>query len=90
MRIGDVAEAYPGNLDRSTGARDRAALGFCRHSLQGVFRKVQPIPIPWKSDGPWLISRADVLETSAASWGLSFFMSSVNRVASWLAREMET
>lgn len=48
------------------------------------------IPIPWARDGDWLISSAEVFETSALSCGLSLFMSSVKSVASWLAREMET
>jgi hypothetical protein len=37
-----------------------------------------------------LNSRAEVFETSALSCGLSLAMSSVNTVASWLAREIET
>ena len=40
-------------------------------------------------DGDW-VSRAEVLETSALSCGVSFAMSLVNTVASWLAREIET
>jgi len=66
-----------------------AALRFCIHSLQGVTWLVQQIPIPRALVGAW-ISRADVLETSELSWGLSLVMSSVKSVASWLAREMET
>ena len=38
----------------------------------------------------WPISRAEVLEISMLSCGLSLVISSVKSVASWLAREMET
>jgi hydroxylamine reductase (hybrid-cluster protein) len=53
-------------------------------------KEVHIIPIPWAMDGAWLNSRAEVFETSALSCGLSLAMSSVNTVASWLAREIET
>jgi len=55
--------------------------------LKGV---IHVIPIPREIDGTWLNSRAEVFETSAPSWGLSLSRSSVNIVASWLARKMET
>jgi len=48
-----------------------------------------PISIPWAIDVDW-ISRAEVLETSALSCGLSLARSLVKSVASWLAREMAT
>ena len=63
---------------------------FCRRRLQNPWQTDQPIPIPWAIDGDWLISSADVFETSTLSCGLSLVMSSVKSVASWLAREMET
>ena len=46
--------------------------------------------IPWAIDADWFISRADVFETSAVICGMSLFRLSVNSVASWLAREIET
>ena len=46
--------------------------------------------MPWATDEAGLISKAEVFDTSAPSWGPSFAMSSVKSVASWLAREMET
>jgi len=60
-------------------------------SLHSTVRSPQiPIPTPCAMDGAWLSSRAEVLETSELSCGPSLVMSSVKRVASWLAREMET
>ncbi len=49
-------------------------------------------PHPQVSDveGVWLISMAEGFETSAFSCGRSLATSSVNIVASWLAREIET
>ena len=52
--------------------------------------QVHIIPIPWPMDGVCETSSAEVLDISALSFGLSFVMSSVKSVASWLAREMET
>jgi len=49
-----------------------------------------PIPSSCATDEALLISRAEVLDTSAPSCGPSFAMSSVKSVTSWLAREMET
>jgi hypothetical protein len=49
-----------------------------------------PIPIPWATDGAGLISKAEVFETSAPSWGASLALSSVKSMAWWLARERET
>jgi hypothetical protein len=60
-------------------------------SLHSTVRGAQiPIPTACAMDGGWLSSRAEVLETSELSCGLSLVMLSVKRVASWLAREMET
>jgi hypothetical protein len=44
----------------------------------------------WLIDGVRSTSSAEVFDTSVLSWGLSLTMSLVYRVASWLAREIET
>jgi hypothetical protein len=63
---------------------------FCRRRLQNRDGQVYIIPIPRATNGACETSSAEVLETSALSYGLSLDMSSEKIVASWLAREMET
>ena len=50
----------------------------------------QNIAMLWLIDSVWLTSSAELLDTSALSFGLSLLISSVKSVASWLAREIET
>ncbi len=67
----------------------------CHFSHRGFLMPVlgpfqNAIPMSCLTAGVCPISKAEVLETSAASAGLSFAKLSVKNVASRLAREMET